>query len=47
MEQNEGLMCPVTLEEVENVVENMIANNLLGPNGFTTGLFHACWDIIK
>jgi len=45
LKQNNMLMCLVKRTEVEEVIKKMEEGNVL--EGFTTNLFHYCWDIIK
>jgi hypothetical protein len=47
LEQNEVLMRPITQEEVDHVVKGMPLEKAPGPDGFTTDLFHHCWDLIR
>ena len=41
-EHNFMLMKPIEMEEVEAIVKNMADEKALGPDVFTTNLFHAC-----
>ena len=41
------LMKPIEMEEVEATIKKMVDDKALGPDGFTTNLFHACWDWLK
>ena len=38
---------PVSLEEVEEAVNQMALGKALGPDGFTSNFFHYFWDMIK
>ena len=40
-------MRPITMQEVEMEAKSLQAGKSPGPDGFTTYLFHACWDTIK
>lgn len=46
-DHNDGLMRPITLEEVEQAVMEMPMSKSSGPNEFTTDFFHHCWPIVK
>ena len=45
--QNEVMLKPVELQEVEEVVNQMVDGKSAGPDGFTTNFFHHLWDLIK
>jgi hypothetical protein len=40
-------VCPISPEEVEKAFFDMLKGESLGPNGFTSDFFQACWPIIK
>ena len=42
-ENNEILLKPIAMQEVEEVVNHMA----LRPDGFTSNFFHYFWDLIK
>ena len=46
-EQNNSLMSPISLQEVEEAVKGMNAGTAPGPDGFTIDFFQSCWEIIK
>ena len=46
-DHNHSLMQPVSLQEVEVVVEQMVDGTSPGPDGFTIEFFHHCWDLLK
>ena len=46
-EHNLLLLKPIEMDEVEEVVKQMAKDKALGPDGFTTNFFHACWDWLK
>jgi hypothetical protein len=35
------------MEEVEQAIMEIPKGKSLGPDGFTTDFFHACWSVIK
>jgi len=47
LEQNETLMRPMTQEEVDQATKSMPLGKAPGPDGFTTDLFHHCWDLVR
>ena len=46
-EDNENLTKPITLQEVEEVMQQMAQGKSPGPDGFTAKFFHHFWDMIK
>ena len=46
-EHNEQLLKHVSIQEVEEEVNQMDLGKALGPDGFTTNFFHFFWDSIK
>ena len=46
-EHNQILGKAIEMTEVETAVKQMAKDKSLGPNGFTTNFFHACWDWLK
>lgn len=46
-EQNNTLMQPITIQELEMAVNQMEDGKSPGPNGFTIDFFHHCWDWLK
>ena len=46
-EDNEMLVKPVTLQEVEEAVNQMALGKAPGPDGFTSNFFHYFWDMVK
>ena len=46
-ENNEMLVKPVTLQEVEEAVNQMALGKSLGSDGFTSNFFHYFWDMVK
>ena len=46
-EHNASLMQPMTMQEVEVAVNNMVEGKVPRPNGFTINFFHHCWDLLK
>ncbi|PKU73811.1 integrator complex subunit 11 [Dendrobium catenatum] len=46
IEDNLGLTSIPSLEEVKNIVFDMKADAVAGPDGFTTKFFQKCWPII-
>ena len=43
-EHNFMLMKLIEMEEVEAVIKQMADDKALGPDGFITNFFHACWN---
>eukprot|EP01018_Ginkgo_biloba_P016394 Gb_41626 [translate_table: standard] len=46
-EDNEGLIRPISLDELEKMVFSMKDNKSLGPDGFHINVFKAYWETIK
>jgi hypothetical protein len=46
-EENNLLICSLTEEEVREEVSQIEHNKAIGPDGFPTEFYKACWDIIK
>ena len=46
-EHNEMPTKPISMNEVEEVVQQMALGKAPGPDGFTTNFFHLFWDLIK
>ena len=46
-EDNEMLVKPISMQEVEEAVSQMAQGKAPGPEGFTTNFFHFFWDMIK
>jgi len=46
-DQNILLMQPIEMMELEEAMRQMADDKALGPDGFTTNLFHACCEWIK
>ena len=46
-EHNHSLMKPITMQEVEAIVEQMVDGTSPGPDDFTIDLFHHCWNLLK
>jgi len=46
-EQNVALTCPITQEEVDQVVREMAAGKAPCSDGFTVDFFHHCWDLVR
>ena len=40
-------MQPISMQEVEAAVEQMMDETSLGPDGFTIDFFHHCWNLLK
>ena len=40
-------MQPISLQQVEVPVEQMVDGTSPGPDGFTIDFFHHCWDLLK
>jgi len=45
--QNDALMRPITIEEVDQAIKEMPVGNVSGPGGFTTYFFHHCWSMVR
>jgi len=46
-EQNTALLRVITKEEVEEVVNRMVENKALGPDGFTIEFYQAAWSFMS
>ncbi len=46
-EHNSLLIKPISMQEVEEAVQNMKEGKAPGPDGFTANFFHKFWDLIK
>ena len=46
-EDNENLTKPISMQEVEGVMQQMDQGKSLGPDEFTTNFFHHFWDMPK
>ena len=46
-ENNEMLIKPIEMQEVEEVVNKMALGKAPGLDGFTSNFFHLFWDLIK
>ena len=46
-EHNHSLMQPITMQEFEAAVEQMVDGTSPGPDGFTIDFFHQCWSLLK
>jgi hypothetical protein len=42
-----SLEAPFLEKEVKDVIFGMDGNKALGPNGFSSAFFQACWDVLK
>jgi hypothetical protein len=47
LEQNQALMIPITIEEVDQAIKEMHIGKALRPDKFTTDFFHYCWSMIR
>ena len=45
--QNQLLLRPIEMMELEEVVRQLKDDKALGLDSFTTNFFHACWETIK
>ena len=45
--QNATLMCPITIEEVDQAFQDTPKDKAPGPDGFTSDFFHHCWPLIR
>jgi hypothetical protein len=43
----ENLTIPFSSDEIDTIVQNMLANKAPGPNGFNGKFLKSCWSIIK
>jgi hypothetical protein len=46
-EQNATLLRPITIEEVDQALQDTPKRKAPGPDGFTSDFFHHCWPIIR
>jgi hypothetical protein len=46
-EHNINLRKPISLEEVDQVIQEMPNGKSTGPDGFTVDFFKSCWDVVK
>jgi exonuclease III len=46
-EQNEALLRPFTIEEVDQALQDTPKCKAPGPDGFTSDFFHYCWQMIR
>ena len=46
-EHNHSLMQPISMQEFEVEVEQMVDGTSPGPDGFTIDFFHHCWNLLK
>ena len=46
-DDNEMLVSPVSMQEVEEAVNQMALGKSPSPDGFTSNLFHYFWDMVK
>jgi hypothetical protein len=46
-EQNAGLLRPITIEEVDQALQETPKDKAPGPDGFTSDFFHHCWPLIR
>jgi exonuclease III len=46
-EQNDALLRPFTLEEVDQAMQDTPKCKAPGPDGFTSDFFHSCWQMIR
>jgi hypothetical protein len=46
-EQNSMLLRPITIEEVDEALQQTPKNKAPGPDGFTSDFFHHCWPMIR
>jgi hypothetical protein len=46
-EHNQNLRNPISLEEVDQAVQEMPNGKAPGPDGFTVYFFKACWEMAK
>ena len=46
-EHNHSLMQPISMQEVEAEVEQMVDGTSPGPDGFTIDFFHHRWNLLK
>ena len=46
-EHNHSLMQPISMQEVEAAVEQMVDGTSPGSDGFTIDFFHHCWNLLR
>jgi hypothetical protein len=46
-EQNVGLLRPITIEEVDQALQETPKDKAPGPDGFTSDFFHHYWPLIR
>jgi hypothetical protein len=46
-EQNASLLRPITIEEVDQALQETPKDKAPGPDGFTSDFFHHCWPLIR
>jgi hypothetical protein len=46
-EQNAALLRPITIEEVDQALQETPKGKAPGPDGFTSDFFHHCWPLIR
>jgi len=47
LEQNSTLLRPITIEEVDQALQNTPKGKAPGLDGFTSDFFHHCWQMIR
>ena len=45
-QDNDSLMKPFTLEEIQKIVQSLPPDKAPGLDGFTTLFFQKCWDVL-
>ncbi|XP_042964658.1 uncharacterized protein LOC122298880 [Carya illinoinensis] len=46
-EDNASLLCAPSLEEVYAALSSISINSALGPDGFGSGFYKSCWEVVK
>jgi hypothetical protein len=46
-EKNSALLRPITIEEVDQALQDTPKSKAPGPDGFTSDFFHHCWPMIR
>jgi hypothetical protein len=46
-EKNSALLRPITIEEVDQALQDTPKCKAPGPDGFTSDFFHHCWPMIR